>query len=76
MAKIDEIKEEIALFRSLLITFIVIVVSLIGWMAQNIESHLLLYALIAVVIMCVIILWLLKLTLKKIKSLKDLKDEK
>jgi len=76
MAKIDEIKEEVALLRSLLITFIVIVVSLIGWMAQNIESNLLFYALIAVVVMCVIILWLLKLTLKKIKSLRDIKDDK
>ncbi len=75
MAKIDEIKEEITLFRSLLITFIVIIVSLIGWMAQNTDSSLLLYALIAVIIMCTIVFWLLKLTLRKIKSLRNIKDD-
>ena len=72
MAKIDEIKEEITLFRSLLITMIVIAVSLIGWIAQNEASNKLIYAFVSVVFLCVSIIWLLRIVIKKIKSLKDL----
>lgn len=72
MAKLDELKEEIILFRSLLITMIIIVVSLIGWIAQHETSSKLIYALIAVIFLCIVILWLLKITVKKIKLLRDL----
>ena len=72
MAQIDEIKEEITLFRSLLITMIVILVSLIGWIAQNIDSNMTILAFITIVLLSFGTIWTLKLTIKKIKSLKDL----
>ncbi len=72
MPPIDEIKEEITLFRSLLITTIVIIVSLIGWMAQNETSAKIIIALIAVFVLCIIAIWLFKIITKKIKSLRDL----
>ena len=65
MAKIDEIKEEIALFRSLLITVIIIVVSLVGWMAQHDTSSRLVLALMAVIALCMIAIWLFKIITKK-----------
>ena len=72
MAQIDEIKEDITLFRSLLITMIVILVTLIGWIAQNKDSNDLYIALISVAFLCVSIIWFFKSIVKKIKSLRDL----
>ena len=72
MAQIDEIKEEITVFRSLLITMIIVLVSLIGWIAQNTHSEMLFLAFGIVLCLSARIIWSFKTTDKKIKSLKDL----
>ena len=53
MAKIDEVKEEITLFRSLLITMIVVMISLIGWIAQHIDSKMTILAFLTILFLAI-----------------------
>ena len=75
MSKVDEIKEELGWLKVAFGVLIVTIVSVLGWLVQNLrvaERVTLIGAIIVLAILISITTWLNKFAYRKIRSLKDL----
>ena len=75
MSKVDEIKEELGWLKVAFGVLIVTIVSVLGWMAQNMlnaEKLVLVTAVLVLILLISITVKLNKFAYKKIRSLRDL----
>jgi hypothetical protein len=75
MSKVDEIKEELGWLKVAFGVLIVTIVSVLGWMAQNMlnaERLVLVTAVLVLILLISITVKLNKFAYKKIRSLRDL----
>lgn len=67
MPKLDRLKEELHIQKQLLFITIAVELTVMGWMATNLDQYWLLLAVgVVVIFIGIVILWILKLRLKQL----------
>ena len=67
MPKLDRLKEELYIQKQLLFITIAVELTVMGWMATNLDQYWLLLAVgVVVIFIGIVILWILKLRLKQL----------
>ena len=75
MAKIDKLKEEVSSLRLFIAILAAVTISLIGWIAQNIQSTskiMIVVCVLAILVTSLAFVWVNKRSYKKIDELEDL----